>query len=359
MRDEDWPLLVAWLLAAMRPTGPFPVLALYGEQGSAKSTTARLLRMLVDPNSAPLRCEPREPRDLMIAANNGWVVALDNLSRITPWLSDALCRLSTGGGFSTRSLYTDDDEVIFESQRPAIVTGIEELASRGDLLDRALIVYLPTISEDNRRPESQLWADFEQQRPQILGGLLDVVAAAIRNLPATKLDVLPRMADFALWATAAETALWAAGTFAAAYAANRDDANCNALDGSPVAKVLTDWLKDPFVGTASDLLAELDAAANEQTKRLKSWPKTPQAMGGALSRLAPNLRQAGIAVNYDRKKNSRLIRLRRDSVVTAVTSVTEGDKGDKGDNEIQTNSNDPPRDLFTENTADPEAVGWE
>lgn len=113
--DRDWRLILAWLVGALQPEGPFPVLALHGEQGSAKSTTARILRSLVDPSSAPLRAEPREPRDLAIAASNGWVIALDNLSYVPDWLSDALCRLSTGGGFSTRALFTNDDEVLFDA----------------------------------------------------------------------------------------------------------------------------------------------------------------------------------------------------------------------------------------------------
>lgn len=40
----------------------------------------------------------------MIAANNSWCLAYDDLSHVPPWLSDALCRLSTGGGFATREL---------------------------------------------------------------------------------------------------------------------------------------------------------------------------------------------------------------------------------------------------------------
>src|SRR5262249_5508750 len=149
--DADWPLVLAWLVAAMRPTGPFPVLCLHGEQGAGKSGTSRILRALVDPNSAPVRAEPREPRDLAIAANNARSLCLDNPSHLTPWLSDALCRLSTGGGFATRTLYTDEDESIFDSQRPLILNGIEEVATRGDLLDRALLVTCPTIPEDSRR----------------------------------------------------------------------------------------------------------------------------------------------------------------------------------------------------------------
>jgi hypothetical protein len=94
----DWPLVLAWLVAAMRPRGPYPLLGLHGEQGSAKSTTARVLRSLLDPNVSPIRAEPQNKRDLAIMANNSWVVALDNVSDLPRWLSDALCRLATGGG---------------------------------------------------------------------------------------------------------------------------------------------------------------------------------------------------------------------------------------------------------------------
>src|SRR5207249_4156298 len=125
--DSDWLLIATWLLSTLRPSGPFPVLIVHGEQGSANSTTSRILRAMVDPATASLRSEPRDARDLMIAATNGWILAIDNLSRLPLWLSDALCSLSTGGGFATRALYTDGDEKTFEPQRPTILNGIDEV----------------------------------------------------------------------------------------------------------------------------------------------------------------------------------------------------------------------------------------
>lgn len=148
--EEDWALLAAWLVAASRPQGPYPVLVLHGEQGSAKSTVSRVLRALIDPNAAPVRSESREPRDLMISATNGWVVAYDNMSHLPPWLSDAICRLATGGGFGTRMLYENDEEMLFDATRPVILNGIEELATRGDLLDRALSNMLRRIAPNLR-----------------------------------------------------------------------------------------------------------------------------------------------------------------------------------------------------------------
>ena len=99
-------MLVSWLIGAFRPSGSHPILNVCGEQGTAKTTLCRMLRALVDPNKSPVRCEPSSRRDLMIAAANAWLFVLDNQSRLPVWLSDALCRLATGGGLSTRELYS-------------------------------------------------------------------------------------------------------------------------------------------------------------------------------------------------------------------------------------------------------------
>ena len=131
LQDEDqWTMLRGWLVGALWPHGPYPILVIEGEQGSAKSGLARALRALVDPCTVPLGSAPRDERDLMIAATNSLLVSYENLSSVNPWLSDALCRLSTGGGMRTRGLYTDDDEIIFEAQRAVILTGIANLCRK-------------------------------------------------------------------------------------------------------------------------------------------------------------------------------------------------------------------------------------
>ena len=136
--DADFVLVVAWALACLRNRGPYPVIVLSGEQGSAKSTFSAILRALLDPNTAPLRALPREDRDLFIAASNGHVLAFDNVSGFPAWISDTLCRLATGGGFAVRQLYTDQDEVLFDAARPVILNGIEDIVTRPDLADRAV-----------------------------------------------------------------------------------------------------------------------------------------------------------------------------------------------------------------------------
>jgi hypothetical protein len=236
--DDDFVMVVAWALAVLRDRGPYPVLVLLGEQGSAKSTFSAILRALLDPNTAALRALPGKDRDLFIAANNSHILAFDNVSDLPPRISDTLCRLATGGGFGTRRLYTDQDEVLFNACRPVILNGIEDIVTRPDLADRAVFLTLEPIPEERRRPEQELRAAFEAERPRILGVLLDAVVEGLKRLLETHLENKPRMADFALWATACETALWPPGTFWKAYCDNRHEVVESAIYGDPVASAV-------------------------------------------------------------------------------------------------------------------------
>jgi hypothetical protein len=242
-------------------------------------------------------------RDLAIAASNGWIIALDNLSSIEPWLSDGLCRLSTGGGFATRQLFTDREEAIFDAQRPVVLTAIEEIATRGDLIDRCISVELQPIAEAGRKTEAEIRAAMEASAGRIFGGLLDAVACALRAHRDVRLPALPRMADFATWATAAEPGLGLpTGAAMAAYQRNRAVANEIALESSPIAALVIALVRDQGVwsGTATNLLGVMNGRADDSTKRAKVWPRTARAMAGALRRVAPNLRRAGILVEHSR-----------------------------------------------------------
>ena len=100
--ESDFRLLVAWMAAALRPAGPYPVLVVHGEQGSAKSTLATIVRQLTDPQAAPILRQPQNMKDLMVTALNGWLLVYDNISTLPDWLSDGLCQVASGGGLSTR-----------------------------------------------------------------------------------------------------------------------------------------------------------------------------------------------------------------------------------------------------------------
>ena len=302
---DNWILCACWLAMALRPTGPYPLLILQGEQGSAKSTTARLLRRLVDPSIAPVRTPPRDERDLLIAASNSWMIAYDNLSGVPVWLSDALCRLATGGGFSTRQLYTDSDEVLFDAMRPVILNGIDQIAERADLADRSVILNLPRIAESERKEEAHLQAEFERALPEILGALLSAVSAAIRCEPTVVLVSKPRMADFARWATAAEPGFgFEAGSFLKTYGGNRSEAVKETLESDPVSAAIIAWLEaEPacWNGSCRELLAKLALYVDDSSKRSKSWPQSPAALSNRLRRLASFLRECEIHIVFERR----------------------------------------------------------
>jgi len=300
--EADFRLLVGFLLGTLRPDGGLPILALHGEQASAKSTTASILRSLVDPHEAGIRADPKDPRDLAVAAKNSRILAFDNLSSLPPWMSDALCRLSTGGAFATRAHYTDDEEVLFSAQRPVILNGINELATRGDLLSRTIVVMLPRVH--TLVPERELWERFEKARPRILGALLDAVVSALAREQTIELDRYPRLGDWARFVVAAEPALgWEPGVFLQALEENQAAANVAALEASPVpteVRKLVDELVQ-WRGTATELLTCLEGTASEKVRKARAWPREPAHLSRILRRLAPNLRADGIALEFGRE----------------------------------------------------------
>ena len=321
--DADFMLIIAWLVAALRPRGPYPVLSINGEQGSAKTTLCRIVRSLIDPNKAGLRSAPKDERDLMIAGSNGHIVALENLSKIPDWLSDALCRLSTGGGFGTRELFSDGEEKLFEGQRPVLLNGITELCTRSDLLDRAICVSLSAIPENKRTTESALWARFESIRGRILGALLDAVSHACAAQAEVRLTSLPRMADFATWVVAAEPALpWKPGAFLCAYQGNRAIANESAIESSILSGPLFSFMegRNAWEGTATDLKSALEQEADERVVKSKDWPKKAHFLSGEIKRIAPNLRRSGLDVEFGKESGKRFIRIMRTAAHNSVQS---------------------------------------
>lgn len=312
--DNDYSLIVAWLVAALwGRASAYPVLALGGEQGSGKTTMARMLRTLADPSAVPALALPKDERDLFVQAMSGHTLSFDNVSKVDAWFSDAVCRLSTGSGFLTRKLHSDSEPFWFQGSRPVLLNGIPSLTDRADLAERALTVRLLRIDETTRQSEDDFWLEWTKVLPGILGSLLDAVSSAVRRYDETKLQRSPRMADFARLMAAAEPGLgWEAGAFMAAYEANRQATTEQVFESDPVAVaiekfVTTQHPTNGWEGTATNLLAALNQIISDDMRRSRFWPTKVNALGNAVDRAAPLLRHKGIHVTKRNTGTQRLI----------------------------------------------------
>ena len=304
--EDEFRLIVLWLLAALRAHGPYPILALSGEAGSGKSFTARLLRELIDPSGDNIMQPPRTDRDLIAAAKGNHVLAFDNLSVMPGDLADSMCRLATGGDIGGRMLYTDADSAAFAAQRPIIINGIPDLVTRGDLASRAIFVRLLPIQR--RRTEAEMKKAFAAAAPGLLGALLDTLARALDTLPNISLPedgMAIRMADFAQLACAAEEPLgWPAGTALDLLHGNSSGATAMVVEADPVATAVRELVErhGAYSGLVSELCAQLTLSADQEIRRSPAWPKGAARFGEQLRRVAPALRAMGIGLEETRTR---------------------------------------------------------
>ena len=297
--QEDFVLCVGFLVMAFNPNGPYPCLALSGRQGSGKSTFSRVCGELVDPCEAVLRTMPENEEDLAIAASDSAIVMVDNVSYITDRMSDALCKLATGGAYTTRAKYTPEDQTVIKYCRPLILNGIGDLATRGDLMDRSILLELR--KNPRTKAEKKFWAEFRSARPRILGTLFDGVSSAIRNLPDVSDENLPRMADFTQWVLAAAPAFgWESGTFLSAYNNNIANATSTGLDLHPIVPVVRQFAEEngTWRGGWTELLGTLGARPDAmEARRQRKWPGNGSSLSQTLRRLEPSLESVGVFVD--------------------------------------------------------------
>ena len=246
------------------------------------------------------------------------MLAFDNVSRIPPALADAFCRIATGASYVARKLYSDDEEVLLQACRPAILNGIPELSSRPDLVDRAILLTLPVIEPHERKSERQFNADFEAAAPGIMGAICYALSSVLRNRASIHLESPPRMADFAHAIVAAEEGLgWTPGSFIGAYEANRELALVDVASQDPIIEAISNLLRQReglVIESAAGLLVALTAVVGPEGARRRSWPKLPNMLSRSLRRLAPVMRSMGLEVelDYERQKdtNIKLIRIK-------------------------------------------------
>jgi hypothetical protein len=308
VREADRPLVLGWLLSTLTPDGSKPILCFSGEKGSGKSSAATLLKRLTDPTKVSKASGVGDARTVASAAVGRWVLCFDNLTHLSPEQQDLLCCVSTGAGYSHRTLYSDLEETFLEYRRPQILTGIDLVPTRSDLLDRCLIVRLERISEEDRLPEEELETLTLSLLPGIYGALLDLLVVALRNLPETQPARLPRMADFARLGLAAKIP-----NFMETYATNIEVGNQAAVEASPLAAGILSLLEAHngyWQGTSTELiqrLQELDPTSREFQKL------SARAVGKKLaSSLKGDLASVGVEVDQGKgNKGQRFLILSR------------------------------------------------
>jgi hypothetical protein len=300
--EADRPVLLAVMIDALiQPGTAKPVTCLQAEHGSAKTTTAKCMVQLVDPLTVPVRGAPRNEENWLSTAAGSWVVALDNLSTIQDWLSDALCRASTGDGNVKRALYTDDNLSVTKFRRAVILTGIDMGGLAADLTDRLVSVELAPIVK--RRSETELETMWQNDWPIILSGLLDLAAKVHHRLSTLGEIDLPRMADFGRVLACVDDIGETAGMaryYERAAAAMAD----SAISDSFIARLIDMHWPTPDDGmTAADILRMATPGDEQRWSRPVDWPKKPRTVSVRLAKHAPALRLMGWQVSNDGGRN--------------------------------------------------------
>lgn len=316
--QENHTLFLCWLVCCFVPDIPHAMPIFFGEKGAAKTTACTLLKRLIDPSALDTLTIQKNPRSLAVNLQQHWFLPFDNVSRIDEETSDTLCRAITGG-IQQRKLYTDADDYIFTFQKCLAINGINNVANRPDLLDRAILIELCRIDESCRRELNNLLDDFDKDLPYILGGIFDILSKAMSIYPTVKLDSLPRMADFARWGYAVGEALGNLGDeFLEEYKSNQGKRNIEILNTDIVATLVVAFMKDKseWSGLISELYTKLSEIAPQYgiNHKGKEFPTVPQVLSRRLNNLQSNLKEAGITFTTASKMYGKEIVLTNEKI---------------------------------------------
>ncbi len=310
IREDELPLLVGWLLMTMQAgNGAYPVLVVNGPAGSGKSTACRMIRALVDPNQADLLAQP-SPDNLKVVSTGNHVLAFDNVSKVSPQLSDALCRIATGDHQTIRKLYSDNEAFTISIKKPIVMNGISDFVNRSDLASRSVKISLHKI--DIRKTEEDAWKEFNEDLPEIFAALLDGLSHALRNINSVKVNDMTRLADFCRWATASHTAYgWEESVFMDAYSENVRSSHSDTLEASPFAAALVELYDDKggFHNRPTVLLTILEERyVSTKSKFSAGWVRTAKGVVNQLDNIQTSLEAVGIYyIKYKDRENKTFV----------------------------------------------------
>lgn len=316
---DDQLLFLVYIVTSLIPMIPHPLLVFCGEKGAAKSTSMRMARSIIDPAFRDILIMPNSLQDLALVIDNNYMPCFDNMDGLSSDKSDLLCTASTGGGFSKRMLFTDDDETILSFKRCVSLNGINVVVTKPDLLDRSVIIELVRISERERKEEREVWEDFDKDKPYIIGGALKILSKAMQIYPTIKLEKLGRMADFTRWGYAVAEALGSGGErFLEVYLKNQNKSNEEAISSHPVASAIVTLMKDKNVwkGSVTELLTTLEHIAEVEkiNTNSKLWPNAAQSLSRRIREVESNLKQVGITFDIRPTCDAKIITITKSEV---------------------------------------------
>jgi len=297
INEESKLLVLVCIISYFVPDIPHPIFHPHGPHGAGKTSLFKIVKKLCDPSSIEAIITPRDLTQLVQVIAHHHVCLFDNLSKIPDWMSDILSQACTGGGFSKRQLYTDDDDIIYRVKRCIGLNGINLLIKKPDLMDRSILIYQDRIDPSNRVEEAKIWEEFEMSIPEILGGIFDVLSKAMSIFPTIKLHSLPRMADFARWGCAIAEALgFKSDEFITSYMNNIERQNDEIIQGNTLAQAVLSLMnsEDEWTFTIKGAWEKLTEIA-KPNKTDKTFPGSERTLRKHLDRIKANLLDHGIS----------------------------------------------------------------
>jgi hypothetical protein len=312
--DDDFRLVLCWVLDVLKGRTAYITAALNGDPGAGKTYTTRAVKQWTDPTTrAECLDPPQDKLDLSIMCKERLVVDIDNVSKIPADLSDAFCRVATGGAISTRTLYTNADETMIRVGNPVCLNGVPDFVSRGDLRDRSIKLDFGRIPDARRIAESEFWKRFAEAHPYIMGALFDLVANGLKHLSTVEKIGGPRMMESFVWFRACET-----GTglnLSDTYRWHTDEIKRQAAEDEPLVQWVAEFMaKQPghkWRGSASELLAGLrPALVTLDTPQEKAqFPGNGRVLTERVRLNVDDFRAVGINVEFGKTQGKKVIKI--------------------------------------------------
>ena len=347
IKNEKHKLLVkVWIISLLIPEIAKPMLLPFGEKGSAKSTLLRKIKMAIDPSPLDLFSITHSKEEFIQQLAHHYLCFYDNV-RIEPrWLSDEVCRATTGAAHSKRKLYSDDDDIPYKYKKILAFAGINIIFSEPDALDRSIRIELERIRDEANIPDARIETELKQMIPGLLGYIFDTISKALELKDSIQLDRLPRMGDFALWGEAIARSIgYEPLEFISTYFENIREQNIEIIEANQFAYAIskfiyyetTSWISSPQI-----FIKYLKEYADNNNIDSSKFPKNATSVSRRLNKIKSNLREGlGIEIIVDRitggkgnkkQMNSAIIKVRRIAPVAPVAPVSENDEGNEPEN---------------------------